>query len=102
MSRRAKVQDSDDKVSRVTGSFVAYTSRDGATHAHVGAVVTPLGIVQAQTWWDADRTARDATYLRFVWRGRSHWRVIARVYSERGLTTVAARFAREVSRGGAA
>lgn len=58
----------------------------------VGFRATPLGIVGLYTQPDFVR-------LTFVYRGRQYERHIAETLSERGLATVAGRFARDVATG---
>lgn len=71
---------------------------------HFGYVVTPVGIVHAETrrmeqLLSHPRPDAGWTDLTFVWKGRRYTRIVYRAYTAVGLVTVAGRFARAVAAG---
>jgi hypothetical protein len=79
---------------RLRNSFSVLQRRPDYTE---GTIVTPHGIVSVYTEVaDYDMEINSGTILEFVYRRRYYRRDINRAYSERGLSTVANRFAKEI------
>lgn len=104
MSRRVQVENWSRAIARSIGGFRrdSYTDPQGRTsHSLEGVTTTPFGFVYAYSVWDEADPGKDQTRIEFVWREREHVRQLNRAYTNRGLATLAARFAREIAQGGA-
>jgi len=87
------------KVSAVSGGV--YQRRDCKYLDINGVVTTPQGLVQAWTYDERPLGHNRAFgfYIALVYEGRRYAMHGPQVYTARGLTTVAARFARDVAAG---
>lgn len=90
-----KVSNSDFKVGRARGNFSALDA--GGYSVKAGSVVTPEGLVAVQLWRPKDDERNAELHLLTVYEGREYRRVMFHDATERGMTTLAARFMREVA-----
>lgn len=99
--RRPAVVDGSQSGTRPHAVLVtkAHPTAPKPFHLTTGYVTTALGIVGVVTGMRDHDTEDDHTRLSIVWRGRLHDRQYNRVFTERGIITLAGRFAREIVRG---
>jgi hypothetical protein len=89
---KAKMRDESRAVSRTYGTIRRERTHDGTAFWYHGSLITRWGIV---TVYGEERFSR----YDFVHGGRHYIRTEDRQRTERGLTIMAVRFARDVSRG---
>lgn len=86
-------------VSDVRGTFSIERRDDGGEQID-GTVATPHGYVHAASDMLQVRGEwRHWTQIHFIWRGRAYWLYEKRSHTQRGLSILAGRFARDVVAG---
>lgn len=98
---RSRVKTATSSAARGYAVLVTKSHLDGPRPwlLTTGYVTTPLGIVGVVVAETRDEPRDNDTRLTFVWRGQIHVRRLNRVLTERGVITVAGRFAREIAGG---
>jgi hypothetical protein len=79
------------------GAQLHYQYRDGERFYVTGTVATSYGFVRVYAQGFAKRDPH--TRVEFIWKFRQYSRVVDKLLTERGIATVAHRFAQEVVNG---